>query len=100
MRFSYPLSVEASYKLPSPMFLRLIPAIPCGQALVVAPVSGNLQYGAGNGLTKPCCPLGQPQSLVPLPVPYLCNKNSFETCSSKKIFKIQVTEFHGYEFIK
>ena len=52
MRFSYRLSVEASYKLLCPMFLRLIPAIPCGQALAVMPVSGNLQYGADNGSCK------------------------------------------------
>jgi hypothetical protein len=80
------------------MFLRLIPAIPCGQALVVMPASGNLQFGVGNGSYKAQFSLRIAADFSWLP--YLCNKNSFETYLSQKIFEIEATEFHGYEFTK
>jgi hypothetical protein len=51
-------------------------------------------------LTKPSSPLGEPQSLAPLPVLYLCNKDRFEIYLSQTIFEIEATEFHGYEFTK
>jgi hypothetical protein len=79
----------------------LIPAIPCGQALAVVLVNGNLQYGVGNGSYKALFSLRTAAERSSAAVlPYLCNKNSFETYLSQKIFEIEATEFHGYEFTK
>jgi hypothetical protein len=44
-------------------------------------------------LTKLSFPLGKPQSLAPLPVPYLCNKTVLKLIYHKRFSKLRLLNF-------
>jgi hypothetical protein len=78
------------------MFLRLIPAIPCGQALVTKPASGNFQSGADRLILQILVFLQDNHKGY---FPYVTIGYS-QSCSPQTGFTLLVIEVLGHEFLR